>query len=122
MRLPLYSSIGAFFVNVFFNYVFISGKFGFPRMEIQGAAIGTLIARAFEFAVICGYFFLKDSKVKYRIGNFFIKCRSLLGEYVRVAMRQLWPEAMRAPSTAPTSGLCLIHLETAGGPLKQWNL
>ena len=86
VRLPLYSSVGAFFVNVFFNYVFIFGKFGFPRMEIQGAAIGTLIARVFEFALICGYFFLKDQKIKYRINNFFMECSSLIREYIRVAI------------------------------------
>ena len=96
VRLPLYSSIGAFFVNVFFNYVFIFGKFGFPRMEIQGAAIGTLIARAFEFAVICGYFFLKDQKVKYRIRHFFMECGSLLGEYVRVAIPVFISDALLA--------------------------
>ncbi len=96
VRLPLYSSIGAFFVNVFFNYVFIFGKFGFPRMEIQGAAIGTLIARAFEFAVICGYFFLKDQKVKYRIRHFFMECGSLLGEYVRVAIPVFVSDALLA--------------------------
>ena len=55
VRLPLYTSIGAFFVNIGANYIFIFGKFGIPRMEVAGAAVGTLIARIFEFCVICGY-------------------------------------------------------------------
>ena len=61
VKLPLYTSIGAFFINVFFNYVFIFGKLGAPRLEIEGAAIGTLFARLFEFAVIVGYFFTRES-------------------------------------------------------------
>jgi hypothetical protein len=48
VRLPLYVSIGAFFVNLGANYAFIFGKFGAPRMEVAGAALGTLIARLFD--------------------------------------------------------------------------
>lgn len=62
-RLPLIASILAFFVNVFFNWVFIFGMLGAPRMEIAGAALGTLIARIFELVFICGYFFLVDKKL-----------------------------------------------------------
>ena len=60
VKLPLICSVCAFFVNVFANWVFIFGKLGAPRMEIAGAALGTLIARIFELAVICGYFFFFD--------------------------------------------------------------
>ena len=49
VKIPLFSSIGAFFVNIFFNYMFIFGKFGAPALEVEGAAIGTFIARIFEF-------------------------------------------------------------------------
>lgn len=62
VKIPLFCSIGAFFVNVFFNYMFIFGKFGAPRMEIEGAAVGTLISRTFEFCFICGYFLFVDKK------------------------------------------------------------
>ena len=50
VQIPLISSILAFFINVFFNWVFIFGRLGAPRMEIAGAALGTLIARAFVAA------------------------------------------------------------------------
>jgi Na+-driven multidrug efflux pump len=54
VRIPLLSSVGAFFINIFFNWVFIYGKLGAPRMEIAGAVLGTLIARVFELSFICG--------------------------------------------------------------------
>lgn len=86
VRIPLIASIGAFFVNIFFNYIFIFGKLGAPKMEIQGAGAGTLIARLFEFALICGFFFFKDRRIGYRPGDLFIKCRSLLKDYISISM------------------------------------
>ena len=32
-------------LNVFLNWIFIYGKFGFPRLELTGAGLGTLITR-----------------------------------------------------------------------------
>lgn len=66
-RLGLFVSIIAFFVNVFFNYVFIFGQFGAPRMEIAGAALGTLLARAAEFIVTFIYVLRLDESLGLRI-------------------------------------------------------
>ena len=96
VKLPLYSSIGAFFVNIFFNYVFIFGKFGMPRMEIQGAAIGTLIARLFEFCIICGFFFLGDKRIGYRIRDIGKRCRELFWEYVNIGVPVFISDALLA--------------------------
>lgn len=96
VRIPLICSIIAFFVNVFFNWVFIFGKLGAPRMEIEGAALGTLIARAFEICFICGYFFFVDRRVGYRLKNLFLRCRDMLGEYVRVSIPVLISDGLLA--------------------------
>ena len=86
VQLPLYTSLGAFFVNVFFNYILIFGKLGAPRLEIMGAAIGTLLARVFEFLVICGYLFFIDQKIGYRFRDLFMKCDSLMKEYITISI------------------------------------
>ena len=86
VKIPLFSSMGAFFINIFFNYIFIFGKLGAPRMGIQGAALGTLIARIFEFIFICGYFILKDQKIKYRIRDLKMRCRSLMRSYITISL------------------------------------
>ncbi len=45
VKYPMYATILANVLNVFFNYVLIFGKLGFPEMGIVGAALGTLISR-----------------------------------------------------------------------------
>ncbi len=96
VKIPLICSITAFFVNVFFNWVFIFGKLGAPRMEIEGAALGTLIARGYEFIFICGYFFFFDKKIKYRIKHLLLKCSGLLREYIRVSIPVLISDGLLA--------------------------
>lgn len=96
VRLPLISSIGAFFVNIFFNYTFIFGKFGAPAMGVEGAALGTLISRAFEFAFICGNFFFIDKKIGYRLGHLFLKCGDLVGDYLRISIPVLVSDTLLA--------------------------
>lgn len=83
VKLPLYTSIVAFFVNIFFNWVFIFGKLGAPRMEIEGAALGTLIARIVECAMIAGYFFAGDKRIGYRFPDLFRSCKGYLPDYIR---------------------------------------
>lgn len=49
---PLIVNIVALLCNVFFNYVFIFGKFGAPALGVEGAAIATLISRVVEMIII----------------------------------------------------------------------
>lgn len=51
-RLPMNAGIVAVFVNLTFNYILIYGKFGAPRMGVQGAAIATVLARAVECSIV----------------------------------------------------------------------
>lgn len=66
-RLGLVVSVISFVVNLFANYVFIFGKFGAPRMEIAGAALGTLIARTSEWLVTFIYILCMDHKLGLRL-------------------------------------------------------
>lgn len=84
-RLGLVVSSISFVVNLIANYIFIFGKFGAPRMEIAGAALGTLFARIAEFLVTFGYIFFRDCSLHFRFSHLFRKVeRSLLMNYLRL--------------------------------------
>ena len=96
VKLPLLCSVIAFFINIFFNWVFIFGKLGAPRMEVAGAAVGTLISRTFEFLFICGYFLFFDKKVSYRVKMILMKCGDLLKDYLRISIPVLVSDGLLA--------------------------
>lgn len=85
VKLGLLISCVSFFVNLFFNYVFIFGKFGFPRLEIAGAAVGTLIARLVEFLITFIYMMKIENQLRYRFKDLFIKVeKPLIKEYITI--------------------------------------
>ena len=65
----LYTSIVAALTNIFFNYVLIFGKFGFPEMGAAGAALATVISRVIEFSVIAFYAFRMQKKFPLRFSD-----------------------------------------------------
>ena len=87
IHIPLITSIFAFFINVGANWIFIFGKFGAPAMGVAGAALGTLISRVFEFSMICGYFFFRDTRLRFRPADIIrTRCGDLLPEYIRISV------------------------------------
>ena len=100
VNFPLFTSIGSFFVNILFNYMFIFGKLGVPRMEVEGAGVGTLIARVFEFSLICGYFLFVDRKIGYRLKDLRMKCNSLIKDYVSISIPVFVSDSLLALGTS----------------------
>ncbi|MCF0185862.1 MAG: MATE family efflux transporter, partial [Bacteroidaceae bacterium] len=83
---PLISSCCSFFINIFFNWVFIFGNLGAPEMGVNGAALGTLIARVVEFIVTMGFLFFKDENIGIRISDLKMKVGALVPEYIRISI------------------------------------
>ena len=49
--LPMKASVVAVIVNFCINYILIFGNFGFPKLGVMGAAIGTVISRVMEMSI-----------------------------------------------------------------------
>ncbi len=59
-KYPMYATIIANIVNIILNYLLIFGSFGFPKLGIVGAAIGTLVSRILMVVYI--WYILKGKK------------------------------------------------------------
>lgn len=64
----LYSGIEAL-VNFCLNYALIFGNWGFPEMGVEGAAWGTLIARAVHVTLLVGHVVLWERRVAVTLGD-----------------------------------------------------
>lgn len=73
-------------VNIGLNYVLIFGKMGFPAMGIRGAAIATLISRIVEAAVMFGYVFLIDKRLKLKVSDLLKTDKVLRKDFVRYGL------------------------------------
>lgn len=70
-KLPMTAAVVSLMINTVLNYILIFGKFGFPVMGIEGAAIATLIARVVEFIIIIGGIYKTIPVLAVSFKNFF---------------------------------------------------
>lgn len=109
---PLVVSIVAFLVNLSANYILIFGKFGAPKLGVAGAALGTLIARVVECTLIMGYLLVFDTKICFRVKDFFMNTKSLLREYIRISIPVLISDGILAIGTNSVA-MVIGHLDEA---------
>lgn len=69
-KLPMLASLAAIFINFVFNYLLIFGKFGFPKLGVNGAAIATVMSRFAETVIIVVAVAVKRKKYPFIIGAY----------------------------------------------------
>ena len=92
-------------VNIVINAVLIFGLFGAPRLEIAGAAIGTLCARVTETAMVLLYARYQNKIVKIRMRNLLHIDPLLLSDYIRYAMPVVINELMWGLGTSANTAI-----------------
>ncbi|MCI8894306.1 MAG: MATE family efflux transporter [Lachnospiraceae bacterium] len=95
VKIAFYLSVLTFFVNCGINYVLIYGRFGAPRLGVEGAAIGTLTARILETAVLVFYIAVREKELKLRLRDYGRPDPVLAKDYFKlttpmVAVQGLW--------------------------------
>ena len=111
MIVPLITSIICFGVNVFFNWVFIFGHLGAPEMQIEGAALGTVIARVVEAAIIAVYVFKVDKAVAMRVRDLFGRCGAQLKLYIQYSIPVMISDSLLAFGNSAVS-IIIGHIST----------
>jgi len=74
-------------VNIFFNWVFIFGKFGINPMGIQGAAIATVMSRLTEFTITLIFIMYFEKKINLKLKEL----KNLDKEIIRVFKKASTP-------------------------------
>lgn len=62
-KLPLFASIAGVVTNTFLNWVLIYGKFGFPDMGAEGAAVATAISSFLNMGILIAVALIKKNIV-----------------------------------------------------------
>ncbi len=91
-RYPMYATIIANVINIILNYLLIFGNFGFPKMGIVGAAIGTLVSRILMVVYI---WFLLKSKKKFQDYVTRFNFRKLEKKVIRKIINLGFPSALQ---------------------------
>ena len=94
------SNVITFMVNVFFNWLFIFGALGAPVLGIRGAALGTLIARVAEFAILAVYALCIDKKLRFRLRDMLKINTALLRDFFRYSVPVVLNELLWALGTS----------------------
>ncbi|MCR5614057.1 MATE family efflux transporter [Treponema sp.] len=105
VKVPLIISIIATFVNTFFNWIFIYGNLGAPRLEVQGAAIATIIARTTEALLFIGYMIKKRPDFTANLYDMFHVNFKLFGEIFHKAWMIMFSEMVWAIAETITTAL-----------------
>ena len=91
-KVPLLVSVSAALINTFFNWVFIYGNLGSPRLEVTGAAIATVIARLAEAAAFMAMIARKKPAFTFKPAALFRINRGLFGEILSKSGMMLFSE------------------------------
>lgn len=70
-------------VNVFFNWVFIFGNLGASPLGVQGAAIGTVIARITEFVIVLVFMLCYERKIHLKLKNVICVDKVMFKDFVK---------------------------------------
>jgi putative MATE family efflux protein len=81
-------------VNVVFNYLLIYGSFGFPRWEVMGASLATIIGQFVAFFLAMAALLRGKNYIKLRLTDSFKPHRETLNSVVRIGLPALAEQAI----------------------------
>ncbi len=87
---PMYAAWFANGINLVLNYLLIYGKFGFPRMEVAGAAWATVIAMGVQTVILQALFLSKSLDREFQTRSRYVFNWQKVRELVRIG----WPAGL----------------------------
>lgn len=87
VKIPLYASIASVATNICLNWVFIYGHFGFPPMEVRGAALATVCASVVNVSVMLVISRIQGVPYFFHLGRCFRQTKAWLASTLKNAFR-----------------------------------
>ena len=94
VKLPLISAAASVVVNTSLNYCLINGHFGFPRLELRGAALASAIGCAVQALIILGALVFTQNPFHAPLRELLHFDRPFCRKYIRIASPVLLNETM----------------------------
>lgn len=85
-RIFMISAIIVNVFNIFFNYLFIFGALGFPKMELAGAGIGSAISMVLGWLFFLLVTFTHDYRKQYRYFSHFRISKDVIKQIVNISI------------------------------------
>lgn len=105
VKVPLIVTVVATLTNTFFNWLLIYGNLGFPRLEVEGAAIATVIARGVELVIFIVVYIWKKPEFAVRLSGLFRIDGKLFREILRKGSLVLFCEMVWVLSETITTAI-----------------
>ncbi|WP_138295258.1 MULTISPECIES: MATE family efflux transporter [unclassified Clostridium] len=112
VKIGFYLSVMTLLVNCSINYVLIYGNFGAPEMGAAGAAIGTLVARILETAVVVLYVLRHNEQLRLKLRDYFHFDKVLGRDYFKTTLPLLIGSGLWGLNTAMQT-VILGHMTAA---------
>lgn len=81
-------------VNGFFNWIFIFGNLGAPKLGVTGAAIGTVLARLAEFTVMLIFMIFFEKKLQIRLKHLIKVDKAMAKDYFKTCTPVVFNELL----------------------------
>lgn len=82
----MFSAIIINIFNIIFNYLFIFGAFGFPRMELAGAGIGSSVSMFLGTIFFVFVTFIGDYRKQYKYYSHFRIAKDVISQIVKISL------------------------------------
>lgn len=85
-KIFMFSGVITNFLNVIFNYIFIYGEFGAPRMGLAGAGLGSTLATTFDGIFYTTIIFLPSYRKKFQNLKNLIINKSIISAILKISL------------------------------------
>jgi len=116
VKISFIANVISYPINILLDYCLIFGKLGLPEMGIKGAALGAVIARLIELAILCIYIFIREKSIRMRFSDLKRRDRRLGRDFFLIGIPIVAHELIWATGTTAGSAITgQMSISVVGG-------